>query len=147
MSNVTALYHIVFCTKAREMVLPPDHLEDLYRFIWRKIEDTGCKLLRIGGIQNHVHLLVDLHQTVSLAKLVQDIKGHSSGWMKSDIRFRYFTGWAKEYFASTVSPEHKYAVIEYIKNQKTHHNQVAFDEELTELYHRADQQLTSYDMR
>ena len=147
MSNVTALYHIVFCTKGRAMVLPQEYLEDLYRFIWRRIEDAGCKLLRIGGIQNHVHILVDLHQSVSLAQLVQNIKGHSSGWMRSDIRFIAFTGWAKEYFACTVSPEHKYTVIEYIKNQKTHHNAMAFDVELTELHNRAGQQCTAYDMR
>ena len=147
MSNVTALYHIVFCTKDRAMALPSDHLEDIYRYIWRKIEDLGCKLLRIGGIENHIHILVDLHQSVALSQLVQTIKGHSSGWMKSDLRFKAFNGWAKEYFAGTVSPAHKYAVIEYIKNQRAHHNSVTFDAELTRLYIQAEQQLPVNDIR
>lgn len=133
MSNVTALYHIVFCTKGREMTLPDENLEDLYRYIWRIIDDMKCKLVRIGGIQNHVHILVDLHQTVALSVLVRNIKSYSSGWMRSDDRFCSFSGWAKEYFASSVSPDHKIGVIEYIKNQKAHHQSKYFDNEWLEL--------------
>lgn len=147
MSKVTALYHIVFCTKGRAMTIPVEYIEDLYRFIWRTIEDMGCKLLRVGGIQNHVHVLVDLHPSVTLSLLVQNIKGHSSGWMRNDSRFKTFSGWGKEYFACTVSPQNKLSVIEYIKNQPIHHLGVEFDGEIRKLYNLAGQSYTEYDLK
>ncbi len=147
MSRVTALYHIVFCTKGREMTIPEDHLDDLYRFICRTIQDMGCKLLRIGGIQNHVHILIDLHQSVTLSMLMQNIKGHSSGWMKKDSRFKKFSGWGNEYFACSVSPQNKFNVIEYIKNQPVHHLGADFDSEISRLYHLAGQPYTEFDLR
>ena len=84
MSKVTALYHIVFCTRCRRMSIPLEYKEDLYRFIWKECTDEfNSKLLRIGGIQNHVHLLVNLHPSVSLqislriSRLIQ-----AGGWLK-----------------------------------------------------------------
>lgn len=129
------------------MTLPNEYMDDLYRFVWRTIEDMGCKLLRIGGIRNHVHILVDLHQSVTLSLLVQNIKGHSSGWMRKDSRFESFLGWGKEYFACTVSPQNKNSVIEYIKKQPAHHNDVEFDSEIQKLYSIAGQPYTEYDLR
>ena len=134
MSKVASYYHIVFCTKNREMTIPLQYKEDLYRFIWKIITDNSCKLMRIGGIQNHIHILLDLHPTVALAKLVQEIKASSSGWMSHDGRFPNFYGWANGYYAYTISPDVRHDVIEYIKNQESHHLDRPFDEELDRLY-------------
>ena len=109
MSKVAAYYHIVFCTKAREMTIPKDKREDMYRFMWKEITDLNCRLLRIGGIANHVHILLDLHPSVVLADLMKNVKGKSSTWMGLSQGFLSFIGWASEYFASTVSPEHSEA--------------------------------------
>ncbi|MDE6394085.1 MAG: IS200/IS605 family transposase [Duncaniella sp.] len=137
MSKTTALYHIVFCTKHREHTIPQNLKTDLYRFIWSEIKALNCTLIRIGGIQNHVHLLVDLNPTVSLATLIKTIKANSSGWMKKDDRFPLFIGWAAEYFASTISPDDKEALIQYINNQETHHKVHTEDDEFSALYSRA----------
>lgn len=134
MSKVAAYYHIVFCTKERRMTLPLEQCEHLYRFIWKELSDNNCQLLRIGGIQNHVHILLNLHPSVALSNLVKTIKSHTSGWLKSDSRFPHFTGWAKEYYAASISANHKDAVIEYIKNQREHHIGKSFEEELLSLY-------------
>jgi len=144
MSKVTAYYHIVFRTKSREMTIPLEHCEHLYRFIWKIVKEMKCDLLRIGGIQNHVHMLIDLHPSVSLAHLMQHIKGRSSTWMGSDIRFMKFRGWAAEYYGCTISPEWKYAVIEYIKSQMAHHNVEPIDVELSGMYRYAG---LNYDAR
>ncbi len=130
MSKVSAYYHIVFCTKSRRMVLPLEHCEHLYRFIWKELTDNKCQLLRIGGIQNHVHLLINLHPGISLSLLIQKIKGHSSSWLRRDNRFPFFEGWASEYFATSISAGHKDAVINYIKNQRNHHQTASFEHEL-----------------
>lgn len=147
MSKVKALYHIVFCTKDRQMTIPLAYKEDLYRFIWRKLDDHSCKLLRIGGIQNHVHILLDLHPTVALSKLMQSIKGSSSNWMKSEPRFPHFDGWGKDYFACTLSPEARVPLINYIKNQETHHLAEPIDSEITTMYRYADIEYDDRDLR
>ena len=93
-----------------------------------------CKLLRIGGIGNHVHILLELHPTVALSPLIQSIKAKSSGWLRTDQRFPNFTGWASGYFATTISNDVKDQVISYIKSQPEHHLTNSLDEEFKSLY-------------
>ena len=146
MSKVKALYHIVFCTKRREMTISESSQEDLYRFIWSVIKENNCKLLRIGGIENHVHILLELNQAVALSHLMREIKSKSSGWMIKDSRFPDFAGWAKEYFASTISPNQMDQVINYIKNQKEHHGSRPIETELCDMYRYANLEYTEKDM-
>lgn len=147
MSKVLAYYHIVFCTRERRLTLPLDECQHLYRFIWKELTDKGCKLLRIGGVQNHIHMLINLNPTVNLANLMQMIKGKSARWLKDDMRFPYFAGWAHEYFASTVSPAHVESLIEYIRTQPQHHLGMSFDEELIALYLKTGIEYDDRDMR
>ena len=147
MSKVTAYYHIVFCTKAREMTIPLANKEDVYRFIWKEIQKLNCKLLRIGGIQNHVHMLINLHPSVALARLMQNVKGRSSTWMGDDLRFKNFKGWAADYYACTISPEAKYNVCEYIKSQEMHHLGTSVDDEFANMYRFADIEYDSRDLK
>lgn len=130
MSNVNALYHIVFSTNQRRMTITDQYREDLYRFIWNIITERKCKLLRIGGIANHLHILLSLNPTVALSDLVREIKAKSSGWLRKDLRFPDFDGWGKEYFAATIAYNDRFSVIEYIKGQKEHHSVKSFREEL-----------------
>ena len=147
MSKVVAYYHIVYCTKRREMTIPLQYKKDVYRFIWKIISDNKSKLIRIGGIQNHIHIFLDLHPTVALANMMQSIKSLSSGWMSRDERFPLFDGWADGYFASSVSPHEKSPVIEYIMNQEEHHLSHDIDEEVKGLYWAADIEYDDRDMR
>lgn len=138
MSKVTSYYHIVFCTKRREMTIPVEKQDDLYRFIWHQVKKLNCDLLRIGGIPNHVHMLINLHPSVALSTLMQNVKGRSSSWMGTNPEFHIFNGWASEYYACSVSPEHKATVIEYIKGQVAHHTACDFSSELVKMYQYAD---------
>jgi REP element-mobilizing transposase RayT len=147
MSKVTAYYHIVFCTKYREMTLPLDYCDDVYRFIWSELKKMKCDLLRIGGIQNHIHMLINLHPSVSLSVLMQNIKGRSSGWIRTNEHFIQFRGWAADYYACTIAPEQKYRVIEYIKSQHTHHLGNAVDQELISMYQYAELQYDQRDLQ
>ena len=147
MSKVTALYHIVFATKNREMTISQLNQEKLYRFIWSEIKSSGSSLLRIGGIPNHVHILLNLNPSIALSTLVRDIKSRSSRWMKLSGDFPLFTSWAAEYYASTISFDEKTAVIEYIKNQKEHHFGKSLDEEFGELMRGAGFDYTPEDLR
>lgn len=122
-------YHIVFGTKNREMSIPNENSELLYKFIWGIIRNKNCKLYRVNGSPDHVHIFCDLHPSISLESLVKDIKVASSIWMKGKIEFPQFKGWAEGYAAITVSLKEKNTIIEYIKNQKKHHRKVSFAEE------------------
>ncbi len=147
MSKVCALYHIVFCTAKREMTLSLEHLPDLYKFITSIIKENNCKLIRIGGIQNHVHILIDLNPAVSLSSLMQTVKGTSSSFLRRNPKFPWFGGWAKEYFACSVSPDRKNTVIEYIRNQQTHHLGSTFDNEILSFYKYAHLEYDSRDLQ
>ena len=147
MSKVTALYHIVFATKNREMTLSQTHIEELYRFIWSIIRESGSSLYRIGGIANHIHILLKLNPTVALSTLVRDIKSRSSRWMKLSGNFPDFISWGAEYYASTISFAEKDGVIEYIKSQKEHHLGKSLDEEFKELMQRTGLDYNPEDFR
>ncbi|MDE6263547.1 MAG: IS200/IS605 family transposase [Paramuribaculum sp.] len=146
MSRVTSLYHIVFATKRREQTITHENREALYRYIWTIISKSNSVLYRIGGVSDHIHILLDLHPTVPLSTMVRDIKSRSSSWMKQSGLFAAFSGWATEYFAASVSYADKNGIIEYIKSQPEHHAKVKLDEELKILANDAGLALTSFDL-
>ena len=130
MSTTLSLCHFVFNTHCRKMTINEQHENALYRFIWKLLESKRCKLLRIGGIPNHIHLLVDIHPNISKALLAGEIKRASSLWMKQSGLFPEFEGWGNEYFGFSKSLNDKNMIINYIKNQKIHHRQFTFEQEI-----------------
>ena len=130
MSRTSSLHHIVINTYCRRMTIDPKNEEHLYRYIWKFLTEQQCRLLRIGGIANHLHILIDLHPTVSMAKLMENMKRNSSMWMKKSGMFPLFEGWGKEYFSFSKSQEEKEKIIKYIMNQKEHHLTNTFEDEL-----------------
>jgi REP element-mobilizing transposase RayT len=120
------LYQIIFSTKERTSSLHESHRQELYKYIWGVINDHNCKLYRIGGIEDHLHIFSDLHPSVCLADLVKDIKLASSSWIKNTGLFPLFPGWQTGYGAFTYNIKEKDAVIEYIKRQKEHHQKESF---------------------
>ena len=133
MSTFTQIcYHVVFSTKDREPVLLAENREQLFRYTWGILKNKDCHLDRIGGVEDHVHILTGLHPMIALAELVKDIKTGTSKWIKENAVFPGFTHWQDGYGAFTVSYSDKDAVIEYIKNQPEHHKRVSFKDELRE---------------
>lgn len=115
------LFHIVFSTKNRQRTLPDGQRELLYRYIWGIHKNLNCHLYRIGGIDDHVHLLTATPTTLALADYVKEVKTGSSRWLKGQEEFRRFDGWQDGYGAFTVMFSGKDAIIEYIKRQAEHH--------------------------
>jgi putative transposase len=127
------LYHIVFCTYYRRATLPQTHHEGLYKYIWGIIKNRKCVLYRINGTENHIHILSDLHPTVCLADYIKEIKTASNSWIKKSGKFPDFEHWAEGSCALTYSLRDKEMLINYIKNQKEHHNKVSFEDEYRKL--------------
>jgi REP element-mobilizing transposase RayT len=127
------LIHIVFRTKYNIPAIDPKHKKELYRYIWGIIKNKNCLLFQINGIENHIHILSDLHSSISLADYVKDIKVASSIWMKQSGLFPKFRGWAEGFGAFSCSYRSKQIIINYIKNQEEHHRKVSFEKEYNRL--------------
>ncbi|MGK2864590.1 MAG: IS200/IS605 family transposase [Chitinophagaceae bacterium] len=110
-------YHIVFGTKYRKPTITKKHDDELYKYIWGIVNNKNCKLYRINGIEDHIHIFSDLHPIICLSDFVKNIKVASSLWMKGNEKFPEFEGWQDGYGAFTYSVREKDMIINYIKNQ------------------------------
>jgi putative transposase len=133
MSYTRLLYHIVFRTKCGKNTIPEQHEKELYAYIMGIINNKKSKLYRIGGIENHIHLLVDVHPTIALSDFMKELKEYSSKWLAENQNFPDFEGWAVSFAAFTYNLNDKQTIINYIKNQKEHHKTRSFEEEYREL--------------
>lgn len=126
-------YHIIFRIKNSTRSLSLNNIDKLFAYIIGIIENKNCHLYRINGMEDHIHILSDLHPSVALADYVRDIKTSTSIWLKQNPDYSKFRGWAEGYAALTYSYENKDQIINYIKNQQLHHRKVSFYDELKEL--------------
>lgn len=123
------LYHLVFRTKESKPVLDKDKTPELYAYIGGIIKNKNSHLYRINGVENHLHILTDLHPSIALADFMRDIKGSSSYWINNNKLFPLFEGWAEGYGSFTCSYMDVGRLIDYIKNQEEHHRKKTFEEE------------------
>ena len=127
------LYQIVFSTFNHENTLEASNREELFKYIWGILKNKKCHLYRIGGVSDHLHIVTHLHPTISLSSLVKDIKLASTEYIKNKNLFSNFSGWQNGYGAFTYSFREKDVLIEYVKNQESHHQKKTFKQELIEL--------------
>lgn len=127
------LYQIVFCTKHREPTLTKENRRHLFAYMWGVLKKHNCHVYRINGIEDHLHIAINLHPSVALAKLVKTLKLASSKYIKEQNLFEDFRGWQVGYGAFTYSQTEKWALIEYVKNQEEHHQGKSFTDEYMEL--------------
>ena len=123
------LYHLVFRTKDSLPTIKQDHTDQLYAYITGIIKNKNSFLYRINGVENHLHILTDLHPSFALADFMREVKVSTSLWMRSIGLFPSFRGWAVGYGSFTCSYKDMGRLIDYIKNQQEHHRKLTFDEE------------------
>ena len=130
------LYHIIFRTKGSKRSINIEYSADLYKYIWSIIKNKNCVLFRINGMEDHLHILSDLHPSVALADYIRDIKVSSAKWIKESGFFPDFDGWGIKYCALTSSYQERDTIIDYIRNQQEHHKQENFQEEIRRFFYR-----------
>jgi putative transposase len=128
------LIHVVFSTKNREPLIAADVRDELYGFIRGIIHRRRATLFALGGMPDHVHLLIQIDTCTSVADLVQHVKGGSSKRIKESGLTKFF--WQRGYGAFSVSQSNLAVVQKYIRNQEKHHGRISFQDELTELLKR-----------
>jgi len=130
MSTFTKLiYHVVFSTKYRRKLIFDPFCERLYEYIGGIIRAQNGHLIEIGGVEDHVHLLVNLPPVKSISDTIREIKANASKWSNElpDTTCRF--EWQKGYGAFTVSYSQIDSVRHYIQNQREHHRTKTFEEE------------------
>ena len=121
-----------------------DDLERIHDYIGGIIKGMGANPIRIGGIENHVHILATLPKTKALSDFVRTIKAESSRWIKSLSDYYRVFAWQEGYGAFSVSSSVVASTITYISNQAEHHRKVTFKEEYKRFL---DAYNTEYDER
>ena len=127
------LVHFVFSTKDRTPAIAEELREELYSYIGGILRNERCRLLAIGGIPDHIHLLVRLHPDVAVSEAVRKIKANSSRWMNQKGNGRRRFAWQTGYGAFSVSESQVKVVERYIASQEEHHRKRSFQEEYLEL--------------
>ena len=134
MAYTQILYHIVLRTKRSEQSITQTNVSSLCKYIWGIIKNKKGVLYRINGIEDHIHILSDLHPSFALADFVKSIKVATSLWMKQSSDFPSFQGWGEGYAAFTYSYKEKNVIMNYIKNQQEHHRKENTQDELKRLW-------------
>lgn len=127
------LYHIVIRTKNSLRTIDPNQSKQLFAYIGGIIKNKNCHLYRVNGMEDHIHILTDIHPSIALAGFIRDIKVSTSVWMKNCGYFPAFDGWSEKYGAFTCSYFDVGDIIDYIKNQQEHHKKEGFSEEYRRL--------------
>lgn len=133
MSYVSAYYHCVFSTKGRRRLITPRLRERLWPFLGGIARQNKVKAIEIGGVEDHVHLLLSLPSTMAISKAVQLVKGGSSKWVHENFPEHRSFSWHVKYGAFSVSVSLLDTIIEYIRSQEMHHRKMTFQEEFLAL--------------
>jgi REP element-mobilizing transposase RayT len=125
-SFVQNYVHVVFSTKEREKLLNKPMQPKLWSYMAGVARNHDFLVLANGGMEDHVHLLLQLPPTLALAKAIALIKANSSRWIgEHGIRF----AWQEGYGAFSVSASNRGVVEKYIANQEKHHRRMTFERE------------------
>jgi putative transposase len=135
-SLVKILLHVVFSTKNRAGLLTPGIENDLFAYMSGIVENNKSKLILANGTTNHVHMLISLGKSLSVSELIGDIKRDSSVWIKKqDSQFSEFH-WQEGYGAFSTGQSQVDKVMKYIAEQKIHHRQKTFENEMRGFYRK-----------
>lgn len=134
-THLSLHYHLVFSTKDRDPAIVPAWRERLHSFLGGIVGQLDGVPESVGGVADHVHLLVGLGATHRLADVMREMKSVSSRWVHEEIGVRSFA-WQEGYGAFTVGAPQCVSVREYIARQEEHHRTRTFQDEYLEFLQR-----------
>jgi putative transposase len=130
--SIAQIYlHIVFSTKGRVPFLTDRAIRKrVHDYLFVTCENLGCPPLRVGGVEDHVHIACRLGKSIAIKDLIKELKRESSQWIKglsSDLADFY---WQSGYGAFSISPGHLKELIPYIDHQEEHHRTESYQDEV-----------------
>lgn len=129
-SFVNVWIHLVWTTKFRIPFLNSNIKMRVCQHIIENGTSKGYHIDFINGVEDHLHCLIKLKSSISLARVVNDLKGESSNWINSNQLVEGTFGWQDGYDAFSVSPSQLSKVRNYIKNQEKHHHKWNIEQEM-----------------
>jgi putative transposase len=121
--------HLIFSTKNRERFITDDVRSPLHAYLATVLENLHCPAILINSVEDHTHILFELHRTITISQAVEDVKTASSKWIKTQGPKGTAFAWQKGYGAFSVSASNLPAVRDYIADQQEHHRVKTFQEE------------------
>jgi putative transposase len=128
-SYVSLYIHYVFSTKNRLPLIFPEIQDRLWPYMVGIAKQNNMKALAVGGMPDHIHILLSLPSTISISKAIQTIKGNSSKWINDTFKPSSSFLWQKGYGAFSINISILQDTIRYIQNQAVHHRHKSFKEE------------------
>ncbi len=127
--------HVIFSTKDRKCYLRrPENRAQVFEYLAYLCNAMKCPIERVGGYEDHTHLLVTLGRTVAIADLLGHIKRESAKWIKSSLKGLENFAWQNGYGAFSISPGHRDSLVKYIENQEQHHQRESFQDEVRRIF-------------
>lgn len=133
---VNSLYHVVFSTKERQRILTPQLQERLWPYIGGIARKNQMKALCVGGVEDHIHILLSMPSTLDVAKAVQLLKGGSSAWIHEEFTEYRHVYWQEGYGAFSIGVSQVEDTIRYIEGQAEHHRTMTFQDEFRAILKR-----------
>jgi REP element-mobilizing transposase RayT len=128
----------VFHIKTTSPQIENEFLDRVHSYIGQLVNATGCKVICVGGVSDHVHVVCLLSKNETVAHLVEEIKRNSSRWIKSlGSRYEFFA-WQNGYAVFSISQSVLQSTVDYVNHQKEHHQKTSFRDEYIQflkLYH------------
>jgi REP element-mobilizing transposase RayT len=131
---------IVFSVKGRQNLISKNWKEELYKYICGIVNGKEQKVYAIGGVADHIHILVSIKPTIALSDLVRAIKANSSKWINEKGFIKGKFQWQEGFGAFSYAHSQLDIIIAYINNQEQHHLKKTFRDEYTELLQKFDVQ-------
>ena len=133
--SLSAIYaHITFSTKKRQQFLhDKKQRQTLHAYLSGIIKTLDCQSLIVGGVADHVHILVRLNRTITPAGLIRELKRVSTRWLREQQKNLPDFEWQHGYAIFSVSQSNLQQVTNYIANQEHHHQTMCFQDELRTL--------------
>ena len=113
------------------------HRFRFYQYLVAAIKKKGCDVICVNGVEDHLHILISMHQSHVLSNIIGDVKRTTSIWIRENAIFPGFEKWQRGYGAFTVSYGHKAELIRYIQRQEEHHRTNSLFQEYTSMLDHA----------
>jgi Transposase and inactivated derivatives len=121
--------HIIYHIKTTSAKIRTEDKNDLYAYMGAIIKSNDSIPILINGVDDHVHILCVMSKNIALSKLIEEIKGNSSHWIKTFQPYYKNFAWQGGYGGFSVSPSLHDKTKKYIENQEEHHKKMTFQEE------------------
>ena len=136
--SLSAVYfHWVFSTKNRRPFLHDKSArESLHAYLGGISKTLECAPIRVGGVEDHVHMLARFGRTLSIAEWVKELKRVSLIWLHERPGIDAAFQWQSGYGVFSVSYSNLDRVVDYIDRQEEHHRKMTFQDELRSLFRK-----------